>query len=199
MGESGNCIDLATGDQNLMTGKSYLFFDLFSTTVPEKLNREFNVPVGNYALDHSNSAIAGTIAELPTHLYREDGKNGVTTEFVNGSITVTEECIYANFLDKRGKEYKYRCSTPWVDNVTTFGPFYPAKNLSTLEGDLKIEFSEVKAYASASGDRYLIGKNYWNIFVIDNTTNHCFDFVLLSDICDSIPTGVIPVSTDLSK
>ena len=199
MGESGNCIDLATGDRNLEKGKHYLFFDLYSSTMPEKLNREFSIPVGNYVLDHANSATAGTISELPTYLYREDGKNSVETEFVNGSITVTEECIYANFVDKRGKEYKYCCQTRYVDNASNFGSFYPTKNLSTLEGDLNVEFGEVEAYASASGDMYFISKNYWNIFVIDNTTNHCFDFVLLSDIEDRIPTGVFPISTDLSK
>lgn len=199
MGESGNCIDLATGDLNLEKGKHYLFFDLYSSTMPEKLNREFSIPVGNYVLDHANSATAGTISELPTYLYREDGKSGITTEFVNGSITVTEECIYANFVDKNGKEYKYCCTTPWVDNITNFGSFYPAKNLSTLEGDRKVEFGEVDAYASTSGDKYLISKNYWNIFIIDNSTGHCFDFVLLSDICDSIPTGLFPISADLSK
>lgn len=199
MGESGNCIDLATGDRTLMTGKSYLFFDLFSTTVPEKLNREFNVPVGNYALDHSNSAIAGTIAELPTYLYLEDGKNSVTTEFVNGSITVTEECIYANFVDKSGKEYKYCCETRFVDNATLFGSFYPAQNLSTLDSDLNITFSEYEAYATLYGDLYLIGKNLYDIFIIDNATGNSFDIVLLSDSDNGIPTGVFPISTDLSK
>ena len=199
MGESGNCIDLATGDRNLMTGKSYLFFDLFSTTVPEKLNREFNVPVGNYALDHSNSATAGTIAELPTYLYLEDGKNDVETEFVNGSITVTEESIYANFIDKRGKEYKYCCQTRYVDNASNFGSFYPTQNLSTLDSDLNVSFSEYEAYATLHGDRYLIGKNLYDIFIIDNATGNSFDIVLLSDIDNGIPTGMFPISTDLSK
>ena len=199
MGESGNCIDLATGDRNLITGKSYLFFDLFSTTVPEKLNREFSIPVGNYVLDHANSATAGTIAELPTYLYREDGKNGVTTEFVNGSITVTEECIYANFVDKSGKEYKYCCETRFVDNATLFGSFYPAQNLSTLDSDLNITFSEYEAYATLYGDLYLIGKNLYDIFIIDNATGNSFDIVLLSDSDNRIPTGVFPISTDLSK
>lgn len=199
MGESGNCRDLATGDRNLIEGKNYLFFDLFSATAPEKLNVEFSIPVGNYVLDHSNSAVAGTIAELSTYLYFEDGKNGVDTEFVNGSITVTEECIYANFIDKSGNEYKYFCPTRFIDNASNFGKFYSTQNLSTLTNDLDVTFSEYEAYASCEGDKYLVGKNYWDIFIIDNATGNCFDFVLLSDDEDAIPTGEFQISTDLTK
>lgn len=199
MGESGNCRDMATGDLNLIKGKNYLFFDIFSTTAPEKLNLEFEIPVGNYVFDHSNSGVAGTIPEQPTYLYHEDGKNGVMTEFVNGSITVTKTTIYANFVDKNGKEYKYCCQTRYVDNGSTFGTFYPKQNISTLTGDINATFSNYEAYASCRDDIYLIGKNYWDIFIIDNTTGDCFDIVLLSNANDTIPTGEFPISTDLAK
>ena len=199
MGESGNCRDLATGDLNLIKGKNYLFFDIFSTTAPEKLNLEFNIPVGNYVFDHSNSGVAGTIAEQPTYLYHEDGKSGVMTEFVNGSITVTETTIYANFVDKKGKEYKYCCETRYVDNGSTFGKFYPKQSISTLTGDINATFSNYEAYASCRDDIYLIGKNYWDIFIIDNTTGDCFDIILLSDANNATPTGEFPISTDLTK
>ena len=199
LGDSGNCRDMATGDLNLINGNNYLFIDLFSTTVPERLNIEFNVPVGNYALDHSNSAVAGTIAELPTYLYHEDGKNGKETEFVNGYVTVTEKSIYAYFIDKRGNEYKYRCATRFVDNSSNFGLFYAPQNLSTLNGDLDVEFSQYEAYASHYGDRYFVGKSYWSIFVIDNTSGDSFDIVLLCDSDNKIPTGTFPISTDLNK
>ena len=199
IGESGNCRDMATGDLNLIQGKSYLFLDIFSTTAPKKQNREFYIPVGNYALDHSNSATAGTIAERATYLYYEDGKIGVETEFVNGSITVTEESIYANFVDKRGKEYKYFCQTRHVDNASNFGSFYPSQNLSTLVGDISVEFSKYEAYATYYGDCYFLGKSYWNIFVTDTTYGNSFDITLLSDIDDRIPTGEFPISTDLNK
>ena len=199
MGESGNCRDMATGDLNLIKGKDYLFFDIFSTTAPEKLNLEFNIPVGNYVFDHSNSGVAGTIPEQPTYLYHEDGKDGVMTEFVNGSITVTETTIYANFVDEKGKEYKYCCETRYVDNGSTFGTFYPKQNISTLTGDINAIFSNCEAYASCRDDIYLIGKNYWDIFIIDNATGDCFDVILLSDVNNAIPTGEFPISTDLAK
>lgn len=198
LGDSGNCRDMASGDLNLVKGNKYLFIELFSATAPERLNLEFNVPAGNYAFDHSNSATIGTIAELPTYLYYEDGKEGVMTEFVNGSVTITESCIYANFVDQNGKEYKYYCPTTYIDNASTFGPVNTPENLSTLKGDINITFSDLESYISCYGDRYLIGKNYWDIFLIDNATGDCLSLILLSNTDNKIPTGLFQISTDLS-
>ena len=199
LGDSGNCRDLATGDLNLVEGNTYLFIELFASSAPEKLNCEFNVPIGNYVLDHSNSAVSGTIAELPTHLYYEDGKEGVETEFANGSVTVTEEAIYANFVDYKGKEYKYCCLTTFVDNASDFGPVSAPKDLSTLTQNIDIELSNTEFYAYSYDDLYLIGKQYWDIFLIDNTTGDSFSTILLTDLADKMPLGTFPVSTDLNN
>lgn len=198
LGDSGNCRDIGSGDLNLIEGCNYLFVELFSATAPEKLNREFFVPVGNYAYDISNSGTAGTILEQPTYLRYEDGKDGKESEFVNGSVTVTEECIYANFVDKKGNEYKYYCSTRYVDNVSNFGPVNVPENQSTLTCDLNITFSDCDAYASCYGDNYFIGKNYWDIFLIDNATGDTLSIKLLSDENQNVPTGTFPISTDLT-
>lgn len=198
LGNSGNCRDMASGDLNLVKGNNYLFIELFSATAPEKLNREFNVPVGNYAYDISNSGKEGTILEQSTLLRYYDGKDGKESEFVNGSVTVTEECIYANFVDKKGNEYKYYCSTRYVDNVSNFGPVNVPENQSTLTGDLNITFSDCEAYASCYGDNYFIGKNYWDIFLIDNATGDTLSIKLLSDENQKVPTGTFPISTDLT-
>lgn len=199
LGDSGNCRDLATGDLNLVEGNTYLFIELFASSAPKKLNREFNVPIGNYVLDHSNSAAAGTLAELPTYLRYEDGKDGVETEFANGSVTVTEEAIYVNFVDYKGKEYKYCCLTTFVDNASNFGPVSAPKDLSTLTQNLDIELSNTEFYAYSYDDLYLIGKQYWDIFLIDNTSGNSFSTILLTDLADKMPLGTFPLSYDLSS
>jgi hypothetical protein len=44
----------------------------------------------------------------------------------------------------------------------------------------------------------LIGKSYWDIFLIENATGDILFIKLLSDENQKIPTGTFPISTDLT-
>jgi hypothetical protein len=67
-----NCLDIITGDVTLLENSTYLFLDLYASEPAENLNVSFNIPEGEYVLDVTDSAVAGTIGAYYTSLYITD-------------------------------------------------------------------------------------------------------------------------------
>lgn len=199
LGTERDCFDISTGEVKCVKGHKYLFLNLFSATPAENLNISFDVPVGNYVWDSTNSTIAGVVGEFSSYLYVEDGKEGKETDFVCGGITVTEESIFVTLLDENGKWHKYRCDATFVDNRNNFHPSPIKDNCSTLEGDLEIAFSEPSIYASCYGDSYMFGKQSWTLYVEDSATGDNLYLNLLTNSAEAMPTGRFVVSYDISN
>ena len=199
LGSKRDCFDISTGEVRCEKGHKYLFLNLFASAPAENLNISFNVPVGNYVWDTTNSTRAGVVGEFASYLYVEDGKDGKDTDFVSGSITVTEESIFVTLLDENGKWHKYRCDETFVDNINNFHPSPVKDNCSTLQGDLNIAFSSPSIYASCYGDSYMFGKQSWTLYVEDRATGDNLYLNLLANSAEAMPTGRFVVSYDISK
>lgn len=199
LSNNANCYDLITGDVVLKENSTYLFMDLYAATPAENYNITFNVPEGEYTLDLEDTTSVGTVCSYYTYLYITDDVEGVEIKFVEGSVTVNSEGIYATFTDEEGTEYRYFCKSIYVDNSNNFCPSFVPAEQSTLTGDLDIEFTDGAIFAECYGDYYVVGKYSWLVYVDDNTTGSSFCFELLTETGDTLPTGVFPVSNDLNK
>jgi hypothetical protein len=194
-----NCLDIITGEVTLLENSTYLFLDLYASESAENLNVSFNIPEGEYVLDVTDSAVAGTIGAYYTSLYITDEVEGVEVFFVEGSVTVSAEGIEAKLYDNEGNEYHYFCPQTMVDNSDNFGPAWAPEGQSTLTGDLAVEFSNGAVYAECYGDYYVIGKNTWMYYVDDYATGDSFCFELLTDVDAAYPLGRFSISNDLNN
>lgn len=199
LGTERDCFDISTGEVKCVKGHKYLFLNIFASTPAENLNISFDVPVGNYVWDTTNSTTAGVVGEFSSYLYVEDGKDGKETDFVSGSVTITEESIFVTLLDENGKWHKYRCDATSVDNTNNFHPSPVKDNCSTLNGDLGIAFSKPSIYASCYGDSYMLGKQTWVLYVEDSATGDNLYLNLLANSAEVMPIGTFVVSYDLGN
>ena len=194
-----NCFDIITGEVTILENSTYLFLDLYASESAENLNISFNIPLGDYTLDTTDSAVAGTIGAKYSSLYIAGNVEGEEIFFVSGSVTVTAEGIEAKLYDEAGNEHHYFCPQTSVDNSNNFGPQWAPEEQSTLTEDLNVEFTDGSIYAECYGDYYVIGKNTWMYFVDDYATGDSFCFELLTDVDAKYPVGTFPVSNDLNK
>ena len=194
-----NCVDIITGEITLLENSTYLFLDLYAAEPAENLNISFDIPVGEYTLDVTDSATAGTIGAYYSSLYITDEYEGVEIHFVEGSVIVTTEGIEAKLYDEEGNEYHYLCPQRTVDNSNNFGPSWAPGEQSTLTGDLNLEFMDSAIYAECYGDYYVIGKNTWMYFIDDYATGDSLCFEILADVDDEYPVGRFPISNDLNN
>ena len=194
-----NCFDIITGEVTILENSTYLFLDLYASEPAENLNISFNIPLGDYTLDTTDSAVAGTIGATYSSLYITNDVEGEEILFVSGSVTVTAEGIEAKLYDEAGNEYHYFCPQTVVDNSNNFGPQRAPEEQSTLTEDLNVEFTDGSIYAECYGDYYVIGKNTWMYFVDDNATGDSFCFELLTDTSAEFPAGRFPVSNNLNN
>ena len=198
MSNMDNCLDIITGEVTLLENSTYLFLDLYASEPAEQLNMKFNVPVGEYVLDVTDSASAGTIGANYSSLYVTGETEGVETLFVDGSVIVTADGIEVKLYDEAGSEYHYFCAQTIVDNSNNFGPSWAPGEQSTLTEDLIVEFTDGAIYAECYGDYYVIGKNTWMYFVDDYATGDSFCFELLADVDAEYPVGTFPISNNLN-
>lgn len=194
-----NCFDIITGEVTILENSTYLFLDLYASEPAENLNISFNIPQGDYTLDTTDSAVAGTIGAKYSSLYITNDVEGEEILFATGSVTVTAEGIEAKLYDEAGNEYHYFCPQTVVDNSNNFGPAWAPAEQSTLTEDLNVAFSEGAIYAECYGDYYVIGKNTWMYFVDDYATGDSFCFELLTDTSAELPVGTFPVSNNLNN
>lgn len=194
-----NCLDIITGEVTILENSTYLFLDLYASEPAENLNISFNIPQGDYTLDATDSAVAGTIGAYYSSLYITNDVEGEEILFASGSVTVTAEGIEARLYDASGNEYHYFCPQTVVDNSNNFGPQWAPEEQSTLTEDLNVEFSDGAIYAECYGDYYVIGKNTWMYFVDDYATGDGFCFELLTDTSAEFPVGTFPVSNNLNN
>jgi hypothetical protein len=198
MSNIDNCLDIITGEVTILENSTYLFLDLYASEPAEQLNMKFNVPVGEYVLDVTDSASAGTIGANYSSLYVTGETEGVETLFVDGSVIVTTDGIEVKLYDEAGSEYHYFCAQTIVDNSNNFGPSWAPGEQSTLTEDLTVEFTDGAIYAECYGDYYVIGKNTWMYFVDDYATGDSFCFELLADVDAEYPVGTFPISNNLN-
>ena len=194
-----NCLDIITGEVTILENSTYLFLDLYASEPAENLNISFNIPQGDYTLDTTDSAVAGTIGAKYSSLYIAGNVEGEEILFISGSVTVTAEGIEAKLYDEVGNEHHYFCPQTSVDNSNNFGPQWAPEEQSTLTEDLNVEFTDGSIYAECYGDYYVIGKNTWMYFVDDNATGDSFCFELLTDTSAEFPVGTFPVSNNLNN
>lgn len=194
-----NCFDIITGEVTILENSTYLFLDLYASEPAENLNISFNIPQGDYTLDTTDSAVAGTIGATYSSLYIAGDVEGEEILFTSGNVTVTAEGIEAKLYDEAGNEYHYFCPQTVVDNSNNFGPQWAPEEQSTLTEDLNVEFTDGSIYAECYGDYYVIGKNTWMYFVDDNATGDSFCFELLTDTSAEFPVGTFPVSNNLNN
>lgn len=194
-----NCFDIITGEVTILENSTYLFLDLYASEPAENLNISFNIPQGDYTLDTTDSAVAGTIGATYSSLYIAGDIEGEEILFTSGSVTVTAEGIEAKLYDEDGNEYHYFCPQTVVDNSNNFGPQWAPEEQSTLTEDLNVEFTDGSIYAECYGDYYVIGKNTWMYFVNDYATGDSFCFELLTDTSAEFPVGTFPVSNNLNN
>lgn len=194
-----NCLDIITGEVTIYENSTYLFLDLYASESAENLNISFNIPLGDYTLDTTDSAVAGTIGATYSSLYIAGDVEGEEILFTSGSVTVTAEGIEAKLYDDDGNEYHYFCPQTVVDNSNNFGPQWAPEEQSTLTEDLNVEFTDGSIYAECYGDYYVIGKNTWMYFVDDYATGDSFCFELLTDTSAEFPVGTFPVSNNLNN
>lgn len=194
-----NCYDIITGEVTILENSTYLFLDLYASEPADNLNISFNIPQGDYTLDTTDSAVAGTIGATYSSLYIAGDVEGEEILFTSGSVTVTAEGIEAKLYDEVGNEYHYFCPHTLVDNSNNFGPQWAPEEQSTLTEDLNVEFTDGSIYAECYGDYYVIGKNTWMYFVDDYATGNSFCFELLTDTSAEFPEGTFPVSNNLNN
>jgi hypothetical protein len=199
MSNRENCLDIITGDVTLLENSTYLFLDLYASEPAERLNISFDIPMGEYSLDTTDSAVSGTIGYSYSSLYITNEIEGTEIFFVDGSVSVTTQGIEAILYDKEGNKYHYFTAVSEVDNSDNFGPAWTPEEQSTLNGDLDVEFAEGAIYAECYGDYYVIGKNTWIYFVDDTSTGDSFCFELLADVDAEYPVGTFPVTNDLNN
>lgn len=193
------CLDIITGEILILDNSQYLFLDLYAQSPAEEYNIRFDVPVGTYTLDTKNLGRAGSIAAELSSFYTTDDTTGNEVFFEAGTVTVTDEAIYAALRGKDGNDYHFSCPTRSVDNSQNFGPTFSPPEQSTLEGDLDIAFRNCAIFTECYGDYYVVGKSNWLLYVKDEDTGDTISFELLADLDATLPTGHFPVTNDLNE
>ena len=191
-----NCVDIVTGENHVYAGNIYLYLDLYSSTPAENYNASFRVPDGLYLFDSEDSGEAGTIGAKYSFLYDATGA-GVETFFSDGSVTVEDGTIYCTLKGEDGQLYVFSSNDIEVDNTKLFkGNGYVA---STLTGDLHIPFENPSLRGECSLDYYVLGRNYWTIYVRDNSDEyHSLQLDLFLPYNELVPQGEFVVSEDIT-
>ena len=194
-----DCYDIISGDILILECSQYLFLDIYASEPAEEYNVRFSIPVGEYRIDTTNSAMSGTISSEYSSLYTTNETTGDEVFFAEGTVTVSEEGIVAHLVSKTGEECHFSCPTRTVDNSQNFHPSYTPPEQSTLEGDLHISFDDAVIVTENYGDYYVIGKSNWSLILQDKTTGDSLYLELLAPMGDAVPTGIFPVTNDLNE
>lgn len=195
-----NAYDMVSGTIAYKPNSYYLILDLYSLIPSANLNLSFKVPNGVYTFDSESTTAANTCgAEYTKMMVIDDDIAMTEVLFTNGTITVSDSLIDVMLLSDDGKMYHVQSPNKLIDNIASYGTVDVEFEQSTLTEDLDVLFERPVLYAENWGDYNVVGKDFWIIYLDDDSDYQEIQLMLHAEPGMTFPVGTYPISDDLSS
>ena len=171
--------DAVIDRENPVPDSTYFYFDLYSETETE----DGSIPSGTYILDPESQWLAGTLNGGKTYGFKI---NSIGTDyaekylFTEGVVIIGERSIEAEFTCEDG--FKVYVS---YEGDLALTPHYPEeKHLSTLYGDVELNYTNVTLSASYYGDYYTADSDNWTVRLYEDPERQNGLFIQLELLTD---------------
>ncbi len=190
------------GEDTLKEGDGHCYrLDLYSSVMAT--DDPAILPQGVYTVDLSDSGAAGTCGV--TYSFHVNIVNGEISGGMNaidgGTITVTDNRVEAILELSSGEVHRIVYEGSLELDYEDGGVSYDS--VSTLEGDLSLNYESDYIYAETYGDEEGIGCNLWYVYIYENVnwdteeiSGHGFNIELLVDPAAEDITGTYVALTE---